>query len=71
VTKKMLKVVCLSLLAVMAATFLALTISSLHTSLYAEDTGTCCHGGSSTCVIGTYIEKNAWYKADGPCPLPI
>jgi len=66
-TKKMLKLICLSLLTVIVATFLALTISSLHTSLYA-DTGTCCRGGSQTCTIGSYSQKNAYYVAEGPCP---
>jgi hypothetical protein len=32
------------------------------------DTGTCCSGGSGTCVIGTYVQQMAWYEKSGPCP---
>lgn len=30
------------------------------------DKGTCCPG-TGTCVIGNYIEHNAYYKSDGAC----
>ena len=32
------------------------------------DSGTCCPGGVGTCVIGSYVEKNAFYYNEGACP---
>jgi len=32
-----------------------------------EPTGTCCPG-LGTCVIGNYVEHNAYYLKNGPCP---
>lgn len=39
---------------------------SMNDACAMMDTGTCC-AGSGTCVIGSYIEHNAFYQATGKC----
>jgi hypothetical protein len=29
--------------------------------------GTCCSEWGSTCIIGSYVRENAYYKAEGSC----
>ncbi|MFZ2323369.1 MAG: hypothetical protein WAV89_06715 [Ignavibacteriaceae bacterium] len=41
---------------------------SLFENAYAETTtGTCCSQQFATCVIGSYVRENAYYKKEGPC----
>ncbi|MFZ2323370.1 MAG: hypothetical protein WAV89_06720 [Ignavibacteriaceae bacterium] len=41
---------------------------SLFENAYAETaTGTCCPQNFATCVIGSYVRENAYYKSQGPC----
>jgi hypothetical protein len=61
--KKSKKVVISSIL----FSFALLTASELKAAL--PDTGTCCGPKvGCTCVIGSYVRENAYYKKEGPCP---
>jgi hypothetical protein len=64
-SKKIFKMVCLFVALVVVTAFFATTISTLNAS--APDHGTCCRGGTGTCVIGTYVQEKSYYKEEGPC----
>ena len=64
--KKVLKVIGLVIFVTVLISVFIIPVSVISKPV--ADTGTCCSGGSGTCVIGTYVQEMAWYEPTGPCP---
>ncbi len=46
---------------------LKISVFSNTSYSYGNDSGTCCPEDGSTCVIGTYVRDDAYYKDAGSC----